>query len=92
MVIARLSRRLERTRAGAALTSTETTVLATTARRGPVGLSDLARAEGMNPTMLSRVIRHLEESGLIVRRGDPDDRRAALVAASPAGKRPCGAQ
>lgn len=87
MVIARLSRRLERTRAGAALTSTETTVLATTARRGPVGLSDLARAEGMNPTMLSRVIRHLEESGLIVRRGDPDDRRAALVAASPAGKR-----
>jgi DNA-binding MarR family transcriptional regulator len=87
MVTARLSRRLERTRAGAALTSVETTVLATTARRGPVGLSDLARAEGMNPSMLSRVVRHLEDSGLIVRRSDPDDRRAVLVAATPAGKR-----
>jgi DNA-binding MarR family transcriptional regulator len=87
MVTARLFRRLERTRAGAALTSVETTVLATTVRRGPVGLSDLARAEGMNPSMLSRVIRNLEDSGLIVRRSDPDDRRAALVAATPAGKR-----
>ncbi|MGD0985365.1 MAG: MarR family transcriptional regulator [Acidimicrobiales bacterium] len=87
MVTARLYRRLERTKAGAALTSVETTVLATTARRGPVGLSDLARAEGMNPSMLSRVIRHLEDSGLIVRRNDPDDRRAALVEATPAGKR-----
>jgi DNA-binding MarR family transcriptional regulator len=87
MVIARLFRRLERTRAGAALTSVEMTVLATAARRGPVGLSDLARAEGMNPSMLSRVIRHLEDSGLIVRRSDPDDRRAALVEATPAGKR-----
>jgi len=37
--------------------------------------------------MLSRVIRNLEDSGLIVRRSDPDDRRAALVAATPAGKR-----
>jgi DNA-binding MarR family transcriptional regulator len=87
MVIGRLSRRLERTRAGAALTSTETTVLATTTRRGPVGLSELARAEGMNPTMLSRVVRHLEELGLILRLCDPDDRRAALVTASGAGKR-----
>jgi DNA-binding MarR family transcriptional regulator len=87
MVIARLFRRLERTRAGAALTSVEATVLATAVRRGPIGLSDLARAEGINPTMLSRVVRHLEESGLIVRRSDPDDRRAALVAATTAGKR-----
>jgi DNA-binding MarR family transcriptional regulator len=87
MVIARLSRRLERTHAGAALTSVETTVLATIARRGPLGLSDLARAEGMNPSMLSRVVRHLEGSGLVVKRSDPDDRRAALVAVTPAGKR-----
>src|ERR1039458_4799518 len=87
MVTARLSRRLERTRAGAALTSIETTMLATTALGGPVGLSKLARAEGMNPSMLSRVIRHLEDSGLIVRRSDPGDRRAALVAATPAGRR-----
>jgi DNA-binding MarR family transcriptional regulator len=87
MVIARLSRRLERTRAGAGLTSVETTVLATTARRGPVGLSDLARAEGMNPSMLSRVIRRLESSGLIVRRGDPEDRRAAVVTATASGRR-----
>ncbi|MGD1012089.1 MAG: MarR family transcriptional regulator [Acidimicrobiales bacterium] len=87
MVIARLSRRLERTRAGAALTSVETTVLATTIRRGPLGLSELARAEGMNPSMLSRVVRRLESSGLIVRQSDPEDRRAAVVTATASGRR-----
>ena len=56
----RLARRIRPTRAGADLTLTEATVLATTARNGPVGLSWLAREEGMNPTMLSRVVWRLE--------------------------------
>jgi len=66
MAIIRLSRRLEETSAGAALTSAETTVLATSALRGPVGLSALARAEGMSPSMLAGVVRQLERFGLIV--------------------------
>ncbi len=62
-------------------------MLATTARNGPVGLSWLAREEGMNPTMLSRVVWRLEDAGLLARRPDPRDRRAALVDATPAGRR-----
>jgi DNA-binding MarR family transcriptional regulator len=87
MVIGRLSRNLRRTEAGAKLTSTETTVLGAAVRNGPVGLTRLAIAEGMNPTMLSRVVRHLEEGGLVVRRADPDDKRAGFVEATPAGRR-----
>lgn len=78
--VGRLARRIRPTRVGAELTLTEATVLATTARNGPVGLSWLAREEGMNPTMLSRVVWRLEDA-------DPRDRRAALVDATPAGRR-----
>jgi DNA-binding MarR family transcriptional regulator len=85
--VGRLARRIRRTAAGAGLTSAETTVLATTARHGPVGLSWLAREEGMNATMLSRVAWRLQDAGLLVRQRDPRDRRAALVEATPAGKR-----
>jgi len=84
--VGRLSRRIRPTRVGAELTLTEATVLATTARNGPVGLSWLAREEGMNPTMLSRVVWRLEDAGLLARRPDPRDRRAALVDATPAGR------
>jgi DNA-binding MarR family transcriptional regulator len=87
MVIGRLSRNLRRTQAGATLTSTETTVLGVAVRNGPVGLTKLANAEGMNPTMLSRVVRHLEEGGLVVRRADPNDKRAGFVEATRAGRR-----
>lgn len=83
-VSARLSRRLARTRSGSALTTTETAVLAA-ARCGPVGLSRLAADEGMNPTMLSRVVGKLETAGLVERRSDPDDGRAMLVQATVAG-------
>jgi DNA-binding MarR family transcriptional regulator len=84
--VGRLARRIRPTRVGADLTLTEATVLASAARNGPVGLSWLAREEGMNPTMLSRVVWRLEDAGLLARRPDPRDRRAALVDATPAGR------
>jgi DNA-binding MarR family transcriptional regulator len=85
--VGRLARRIRPTRVGAELTLTEAAVLATTSRHGPVGLSWLAREEGMNPTMLSRVVWRLEDAGLLARRPDPRDRRAALVDATPAGRK-----
>ena len=85
-VIGHLGRRLRRTRAGEQLTSTQTSLLSAAVRRGPVGLSKLAEAEGMNPTMLSRVVRRLEEAGLLIRLADPVDGRAALVEATAAGR------
>ena len=89
--IGKLSRRLRPTAAGAAagLTPTRISVLFTIARLGPIRLSDLASAEALNPTMLSRVIADFAESGLVTRDCDPGDRRAALVQATAAGRKLC---
>ncbi|MGH3124148.1 MAG: MarR family winged helix-turn-helix transcriptional regulator [Streptosporangiaceae bacterium] len=54
---------------------------------GPLGLAQLADLEGLNPTMLSRVVGALTSAELIVRRPDPADLRALQVAATPAGSR-----
>jgi DNA-binding MarR family transcriptional regulator len=88
-VIGRLSRRLRTTEAGiaAGLTPTRLTVLMTVKREGPLRLSELASAEGLNPTMLSRVISDLVDAGLLERVSDERDRRSAWVKATPAGRR-----
>jgi len=69
------------------LTPSQTSVLFTVVRRGPLGLSDLAVAEAMNPTMVSRITAQLCELGLMRREPRPDDRRAATVVATAAGRR-----
>jgi len=56
-------------------------------REGPIGLSELAERESINPTMLSRITAHLVEEGLLERTVDPADRRAARVVATAAGRR-----
>ena len=86
-VIGRLSRRLRGTSAGAGLTPSQTSILFTVVRKGPIGLSELAELESINPTMLSRITAHLAEKGLLLRTADPADRRAASVAATAAGRR-----
>jgi len=86
--VMRLHRRLRHTAAGASagLTPTRLAVLHTVVRAGPIRLSELAAEEGINPTMLSRVVGDLTDSGLLDRVSDPDDRRAALVTATGAGR------
>jgi DNA-binding MarR family transcriptional regulator len=90
-VIGKLSRRLRPTSTGiaAGLTPTGVSALFTIARLGPIRLSDLAGAEALNPTMLSRVVAGFAESGLVTRSADPADRRSALVEITPAGRRLC---
>jgi DNA-binding MarR family transcriptional regulator len=89
--IGKLSRRLRPTAAGAAagLTPTRISVLFTIVRLGPIRLSELAEEEGLNPTMLSRVVADFAESGLVERGSDPADRRAALVEATAEGRKLC---
>jgi DNA-binding MarR family transcriptional regulator len=89
MVLGKLSRRLRPTPAAraAGLTPTRSSVLLTIVREGPIRLSDLADAEGINPTQLSRAIAHLIETGLVERAADEGDRRAAWVKPTPAAKR-----
>lgn len=62
-------------------------VLLHVVREGSVRLSELAEAEGINPTMLSRVVADLADLGLLERVSDERDRRAAWAKATAAGKR-----
>jgi DNA-binding MarR family transcriptional regulator len=88
-VIGRLSRLLRPTPAAVAagMTPTRISVLLTVVRQGSVRLSDLADYEAVNPTQLSRTIAQLLESGFVERTADREDRRAAWVKPTAAGKR-----
>ena len=86
--LARISQQLDQVRSPRNdLTHTQLSVLGTIVRRGPMGVSELADFERLNPTMLSRVLAKLEEFGLVIRSAGTDDRRAVRVGATPAGKR-----
>ena len=88
-VIGKLSRRLRPTPTAraAGLTPTRISVLLSVVREGQVRLSDLAEAEGINPTQLSRAIAHLVETGLVERSADEGDRRAAWLKPTSAGRK-----
>ena len=86
-VIPRLARVLNDTSTGEGLTPTQYSVLGLVRVRGPIGLAELTELEGVNPTMLSRIVKALDERGLIRRMPDPDDMRAARVAVTADGER-----
>lgn len=85
--VARIDRLLAREVLGGALTRTQFSVLGALARQGPQRLSALADREGLNPTMLSRVVGALERSGWVERTPDPGDGRAVVAGITAAGRR-----
>jgi Transcriptional regulators len=78
-VVLKLARQLNAASREEGLTPTQASVLGITTMRGPLSLAELTEIEGINPTMLSRVIGKLDEYGLLKRLRDPDDFRAARV-------------
>ena len=54
-------------------------VLHHVAARGPLRVSALAGAMGLDTSTASRHVRQLEDGGYLARTGDPDDRRAFQV-------------
>jgi len=52
---------------------------------GSLRLSELAREEGLNPTMLSRIVGKLEAAGLVTRTCDSHDARVIHLAATQEG-------
>src|ERR671918_1111392 len=80
--ISRMARRL-RQEAGAELSPSQTAALATIERHGPLTPSELAERERVQRPTVTRVLARLEEDELIVRAGDPTDRRSSLVTISP---------
>jgi DNA-binding MarR family transcriptional regulator len=75
VAIARLSRRLRKHEL-AGLTPTQLAALATVEQAGPLRLGDLAAAERIAPSTLTRLVSVLEEHGYVQRCAVPGDARA----------------
>jgi DNA-binding MarR family transcriptional regulator len=84
VALARLARRLRRHEL-AGLTPTQLAALATVGRSGPMRLGDLAAAEGIAPSTLTRLVTALEDSGYVRRFPDPTDARASTLAITSQG-------
>ncbi len=80
----RLARQL-RQESDAALTPSQLSALAAIERHGPVMLGALAELERVAPPSITKVVSKLEAAGLVKRRLDPHDRRAAWVSTTTAG-------
>ncbi len=89
LAIVRTARRLRQEAAGAAgaaLTPTAVSALASVERHGPLTPSELAEIERVKRPTATRVLRGLLEAGLIERTPDPADGRSALVSVNAAGR------
>jgi DNA-binding MarR family transcriptional regulator len=84
VAVARVSRRLRR-HEFAGLTPTQLSALATVQAAGPMRLGDLAAAEGIAPSTLTRLVTALEERGYVERCPVPGDARASTLAVAPEG-------
>ena len=85
-VIVKVARQLNASSTGEGLPS-QASVLGLIVARGPMSLPDLGELEGINPTMLSRVIGRLVTMSLIDRIPDPADLRSVSVVSTAAGRR-----
>jgi len=79
-----MSRRLRKHEL-AGLTPTQLSALSTIEHTGPVRLGDLAAAERIAPSTLTRLVSVLEERGYVRRGPVPGDARASLVTATDVG-------
>lgn len=77
--LARIARSIDRQTPTEGLTLTQMWVLGSVSRLGPVGMTELAEAERINPTMLSRLVGKLTDAGLLERVPDERDGRAVRV-------------
>jgi DNA-binding MarR family transcriptional regulator len=87
VVLLRLARELRRLAADEGLTPAGAGVLGLLVARGPLRAGDVAAAEAINPTMVSRVLGELETAGLVSRNRDAADGRATIVRPTAAGTR-----
>lgn len=67
------------------LSLTSAATLATLDRTGPRRITDLAAIEGVTQPAMTVLVRVMEESGLVERRGDTADKRVTLVCLTEAG-------
>ncbi len=83
--VTRLARQL-RQQSDAGLTPTQLSALAAIERHGPLSPGALAEHERVAAPTVTRVTTYLAEQGFVDRMDDPDDRRAALLVVTRAGR------
>jgi DNA-binding MarR family transcriptional regulator len=84
VAIARVSRSLRRHEL-AGLTPTQLSALSTVDKAGPLRLGDLAAAEKIAPSTLTRLVTVLEDRRYVRRRPVPGDARASMLAVTDEG-------
>lgn len=82
-----LLRHLRRTDTATGVGPAQLSALSVLVFGGERSLGELADAEQVSPPTMSRVVKALEERGLVRRRTDPEDRRALRIAATARGRR-----
>ena len=80
-----MARRL-RQEAGTDLGPSQVAALATIERHGPLSPSELADLERIKRPTATRILRHLEEGGLVERVRDPEDGRGSILSVSGVGR------
>jgi len=85
LATARLFRRLRQQSLGG-LTPSQLSCLTSVEKLEPVRLGDLAAREAVAPPTLTRIVAGLLEIGMVARRPDPDDARAALMTMTEKGR------
>ncbi len=85
LAVTRMARRL-RQEAGIDLGPSQTAALATVERHGPLSPSELAELERIKRPTATRIVRHLEQAGLVERVRDPADGRASILSVTVEGR------
>lgn len=83
----RLLRRLRAEDRTTGLSGPRLSALSVIVFAGPLSMGELAAAEQVRPPTITRLVRELEESGLVRRGVNPKDRRVQLVRATAKGRR-----
>jgi DNA-binding MarR family transcriptional regulator len=69
------------------LTASQASALASIARRGPLTVGELAKAEQVSSPMITKIAKALEDEGLVTRTVDPADKRVTQLAITKEGQR-----
>jgi len=79
VAISRLLRQLRAQAEGSDLTKSQSSVLIRLEQGGPATATQLALAAGMRPQSMAKIVRALEEAGLIAGTPDPADGRKTVL-------------
>jgi DNA-binding MarR family transcriptional regulator len=82
-----LLRRVRRSDEEVGLSAPRLSALSVIVYRGPISVTELAKAEGVTAPTVTRLVRALVQQGLVERRSAEGDNRVVLLCTTPTGRR-----